>query len=111
MMRHDENINPLLCTYKLGRSKSPIIRHSQIGLILPYGLTLIHIVPTSDMGFAEDYIHWVYWTWNLNGEWFGGFKQEHIDWFCSLKVIERGQTRNPNWYLHDPAEYRKMRAF
>ena len=109
LMRFDENTDPLMCAYKIGKSINPDTRNAQIGIVMPYDLTITHIVPTSDMTWAEDYIHWVFYTWHLRGEWFGGINQEQLDWFCSLTQIEQGSMIDPPWYIHPRNIYIQLR--
>jgi hypothetical protein len=56
--------------FKIGRSKQPDVRFSQIGLQLPFPFEVLHIVPVSDMYEAEKHLHSKFAHRHLNGEWF-----------------------------------------
>jgi hypothetical protein len=56
--------------YKIGLSKQPKVRFSQIGLQLPFTFEVLHIISASNMYEAESKLHQKYVHRRLNGEWF-----------------------------------------
>lgn len=56
--------------FKIGLSKNPKVRFSQIGLQLPYPYEVLHIIPATNMYEAEMKLHEKYAHQRLNGEWF-----------------------------------------
>lgn len=64
------NTDPLMCPYKIGRSKYPTVRQDQIGVKMPFDTTLILVMRVDDMDVAERNLHRQYGRWRLNGEWF-----------------------------------------
>jgi hypothetical protein len=56
--------------YKIGLSKQPQVRFSQIGLQLPFPFQVLHIISAGNMYEAEAKLHQKYIHKRLNGEWF-----------------------------------------
>jgi hypothetical protein len=71
--------------YKIGKSKDVPSRLRSF-LQLPFKTRLIHTIPTSDMVWAENYLHRTFAHCRLNGEWFDLAPQE-VDWICGLTAL------------------------
>lgn len=71
--------------YKIGKSKDVPSRLRSF-LQLPFKTRLIHTIPTSDMVWAENYLHRVFAHCRLNGEWFD-LTPADIDWICGLTAL------------------------
>jgi hypothetical protein len=56
--------------YKIGRSKNPPSRAKQIGVKMPFGVELIHVIHTDDMRKLESELHTRFAEKHVNGEWF-----------------------------------------
>lgn len=87
LMRLDESLDPGLCAYKIGKSRDAKIRHRQLSIVLPYPLTVLHIVRVQDMSWAESYLHSVFSRTRLNGEWFH-LSSEDVAWICALTTAD-----------------------
>lgn len=71
--------------YKIGKSKDVPSRLRSF-LQLPFRTRLIHAIPTSDMVWAENYLHRAFAHCRLNGEWFDPAPQD-VDWICGLTTL------------------------
>jgi hypothetical protein len=81
------------CSYKIGKSKDAVIRHSAIGVKLPYPVELLCVLLVDDMKQTEDYIHDLLNPFHLRGEWFA-LQEVHVAWFFQLCwEIEQGNWR------------------
>jgi Meiotically up-regulated gene 113 len=58
------------CPFKIGQSVNPEIRRSQLGIVMPYELSVVKWIPTNDMDWAEDILHDTYAQERLQGEWY-----------------------------------------
>lgn len=56
--------------YKIGKSKTPEIRHKEIGLLLPFEIKLVHTIKCEGYSQAEKLLHQRYASKRTNGEWF-----------------------------------------
>lgn len=83
LMRLEQDSDPLKCAHKIGKSVDVPQRNRQIGIALPYELTVVHMVPVQDMDWCETLLHSVYTRGWLRGEWFK-LDQDGIDTFCRL---------------------------
>lgn len=70
VMRLWTHTDPEMCPYKIGKTTSPKIRASQLGIKMPFEMSIILLLPTNDMDQLERDLHDAYWTQRLNGEWF-----------------------------------------
>lgn len=70
VMRLHTSDNIYECPYKIGQSVNPTIRRSQLGIVMPYELSVVKWIPTDDMDEAESLMHEIYWDNRLQGEWF-----------------------------------------
>ena len=73
--------------YKIGMSTNVPSRVSAFGLQLPFRTKLIHSIPTSDMKWAESYLHHTFAHCRLNGEWFN-LTSDDVAWICALVELE-----------------------
>ncbi len=87
LMRLDENLNPDMCAYKIGKSKSAQIRHKQLGILMPYPLTVVCTIAVEDMVWAESYLHSIFIQFRLNGEWFH-LSSKDVTWICALTTAD-----------------------
>jgi hypothetical protein len=71
--------------YKIGKTKD-IPSRLRSFLQLPFRTRLIHAIPTSDMVWAENYLHRVFAHCRLNGEWFD-LAPADVDWICGLTAL------------------------
>lgn len=56
--------------YKIGMTKNPQKRMSQISPLLPHPINIIHVREVDDCSRAESFLHEKYASKRLNGEWF-----------------------------------------
>jgi hypothetical protein len=56
--------------YKIGKSHDVPKRYNTLKVQVPHKVELAHVLPTSDMVWAEKYLHSRYAFERLNGEWF-----------------------------------------
>lgn len=82
--------------YKIGRTKDLDQRFKPIALQLPYPVTLVWAWMSSDVEYAEAFLHATYEEQRLNGEWFR-LEEADIQWLVGLKQIEP-----PIRYLQQP---------
>ena len=87
LLRLEQNLDPDMCAYKIGKSKSAHIRHKQLGILLPYPLTIVHTVAVEDMDWAESLLHSTFTLVRLNGEWFH-LLNEDVAWICALTTAD-----------------------
>jgi hypothetical protein len=76
---------------KIGRAKEIHARIAAINLQLPFRVELIHSIETSDMVWAERWLHKKYAHCRMNGEWFL-LTAEDINWIKSLTRLEQSHT-------------------
>jgi hypothetical protein len=76
-----------LPVYKIGRTKSLEDRRRIYKVLLPVRIDLICAIPTSDIAWAEAWIHNSVRHFWLNGEWFM-LNDERIEWFRSIEYIK-----------------------
>lgn len=87
VMRLDESTETLRCPHKIGLSKLPTIRQDQLGILMPYSVSLILVMKVDNMREAEQRLHRRYARSRLNGEWFRLTKIE-----LAQLVLEAGGT-------------------
>jgi len=83
LMRLEETGNVWECAHKVGRSVSPEGRMTQLGIVLPYELTLVKSFGVDDARYYEKMLHEILEPFHLRGEWFWPHPQ-WINWFRSL---------------------------
>jgi hypothetical protein len=71
--------------YKIGLSKQPKVRFSQIGLQLPFPYEVLHLISATNMYEAESKLHQKYAHQRLNGEWFSLTENE----VAEIRSIEK----------------------
>lgn len=72
--------------YKIGLSKQPKVRFSQIGLQLPFPFEVLHIISATNMYETESKLHQKYAHQRLNGEWFSLTESEVAE-ICSIEKM------------------------
>jgi hypothetical protein len=70
---------------KIGLSKQPKVRFSQIGLQLPFPYEVLHLISATNMYEAESKLHQKYAHQRLNGEWFSLTENE----VAEIRSIEK----------------------
>lgn len=101
LMRLEENLNPWKCAHKVGRSIDPEGRTRQLGIILPYNLTLLHSIWVEDVTKYERIMHEALHPWHLQGEWFWP-EPQWVNWFRSLSqhYLDTGEYPYHEPYVH-----------
>jgi len=69
--------------FKIGKTINLSVRNRQIGLQLPFEVTLVHAISTNDINDSERYWHTKFRTKRLNGEWFN-LSEEDVSEFSSI---------------------------
>lgn len=72
--------------YKIGKSVDVPTRAGAFTLQLPFPIQLIHSIPTSDMVWAEAYMHRTFAHCRMNGEWFD-LSPDDVAWICDIESI------------------------
>lgn len=70
VMRLHASPNAYECPMKIGQSVHPTARRGQLGIVMPYELSIILSFPADDMDKAEQYCHGALSKYHLQGEWF-----------------------------------------
>lgn len=83
LMRLHESPNPLLCPHKIGRTSDLSQRHKMLGIKMPYPVTLVAAIETTDMHEVERFLHETLQTNRLHGEWFR-LEEWQIRTFCGM---------------------------
>jgi hypothetical protein len=68
--------SPLFGWYKIGKSKTPEVRISDLGILLPFKIQVIGVWKTHNRHEAEKALHELYANSKINGEWFEFTKHE-----------------------------------
>jgi Meiotically up-regulated gene 113 len=58
------------CPFKIGQSVDPVIRRSQLGIVMPYELSVLKWIRTDDMNYAERLLHETFENCRLQNEWY-----------------------------------------
>lgn len=58
------------CPFKIGQSVNPEIRRSQLGIVMPYELSVLKWIKTNDMEHAEQILHQSFEDCRIQGEWY-----------------------------------------
>lgn len=85
LMRLNENTDPLKCAHKIGRTADLKARHKMIHVKMPYPVTLVIAVHTTDMYEVETFLHRTLETNRLHGEWFR-LEDWQIRTFCAMAL-------------------------
>jgi len=72
--------------FKIGKTIDLSVRNRQIGLQLPFEVTLVHAISTNDIDELERYWHTRFRTKRLNGEWFN-LSNEDVSKFSSISEM------------------------
>lgn len=70
VMRLHQSRNVYECPCKIGQSVNPTARRRQLGIVMPYKLSILLSFPTDDMDEAERTLHATPVHFRLDGEWF-----------------------------------------
>ncbi len=81
--------------YKIGRTNCLDRRMKDIKLQLPFPVERIFSIETSDMVWAETYLHQHFAKFRKNGEWFE-LGAEDVKWILSLTKLEPHQIETAN---------------
>lgn len=81
--------------YKIGRTKSLARRMKDIKLQLPFPAECIFSIETSDMFWAETYLHRHFAKFRKNGEWFE-LPADDVKWILSLIKLEADRVETAN---------------
>lgn len=80
---------PVFGWYKIGKSKTPEIRVNNLGILLPFKLSVIGIWKAKNHHQLEKSLHEIYSKHQINGEWFEFTKPEAYAVFSSLPIEAR----------------------
>lgn len=81
--------SPLFGWYKIGKSKTPEVRVTHLGILLPFKLHVIGVWSAKNHSLLETTLHEKYKDQAINGEWFEFTKKGVYDVFNSLPVEAR----------------------
>lgn len=70
VMRLHQSDNIYECPYKIGQSVNPQIRRSQLGIVMPYELSVLKWIRTDNMDWVESIFHESFEKHHLQGEWY-----------------------------------------
>jgi hypothetical protein len=70
VMRLHVSDNIFECPYKIGQSVNPTIRRSQIGIVMPYEISVVKMIRTNDMDWCEALFHESFERDRMQGEWY-----------------------------------------
>lgn len=76
--------SPLFGWYKIGKSKTPEVRVTNLGILLPFKLRIIGIWKAKNHSLLETTLHEKYKANAINGEWFEFTAKEAHEVFNSL---------------------------
>lgn len=62
--------SPIFRWYKIGKSKTPVIRVKDLGILLPFKLHVIGVWKAENHSLLEKTLHEIYNPCRINGEWF-----------------------------------------
>lgn len=69
--------------YKIGKSIDPDVRIKSLGVVLPFAITPLHIIPSQDYIAAEKRLHERFAQKRQRGEWFD-LDEQDLSWLISL---------------------------
>lgn len=76
------------CPYKIGKSKHVPRRVSELGIVLPYPIEIVHIIQTDYMNEVEHQMHSMFEEFHAQGEWFH-LSREAVEWVCERWSTDR----------------------
>ena len=76
--------SPIFGWYKIGKSKTPVIRVKDLGILLPFKLHVIGVWSAKDHSLLEKTLHEIYDPCHINGEWFEFSKKDVYKVFDSI---------------------------
>ena len=76
--------SPTFGWYKIGKSITPVIRVSNLGVLLPFKLVVIGVWKAENHTLLEQTLHDIYKDCRINGEWFEFAKGEVYKVFETL---------------------------
>lgn len=78
--------NPIFKWYKIGKSVSPEVRVQELGILLPFKLTVIGVWKAADHSLLESELHARYEYCRINGEW---FRFEHDEIYHLFRLLPK----------------------
>ena len=69
---------PVFGWYKIGKSKTPIVRVRDLGILLPFKIRVIGVWKAEDHTLMEQALHEKYIDNRVNGEWFEFDRKEML---------------------------------
>jgi hypothetical protein len=94
--------------FKIGKSDNPIRREKQLRRVYGEDLHFWNVIASSDMAWAETYLHYRFEDRRVNNEWFALLSDE-VKWVLSITRIDRNaimidpKRQAGQWY----GEYKK----
>jgi Meiotically up-regulated gene 113 len=70
LLRLEQDPDPLKCAYKIGRTNDLRNRQKLIGVLMPYPVTLVWAIETSEASATERMFHDLLRDVRMHGEWF-----------------------------------------
>ena len=80
---------PTFGWYKIGKSKTPVLRVKNLGVLLPFKIHVIGVWSAKNHTLLEKTLHEIYSPNRINGEWFEFTKQEVQHVFYSIPIEAR----------------------
>lgn len=99
LMRLEENTDPWKCAHKVGRSRHPDERMKQLGLVLPYDLTILHLFWARDYVATEKLLHEELKSYHLQGEWYYPEPQ----WVNFFRTLSQYYIDTGEYPEHEPS--------
>jgi hypothetical protein len=72
--------------YKIGKSIVPKVRIRSMGVVLPFAIEPIHLIPSNDYSRAERSLHDKFGDQRVRGEWFA-LTEGDVEWLLSLNRL------------------------
>jgi hypothetical protein len=89
VMRLHTSDNAYECPYKIGQSVRPSARQGQLGIVMPYQLSILHVFPADDMDAAEREMHTTPTDQRMQGEWFH-FDRDYLETILAIRCFKDG---------------------
>ena len=80
---------PLFGWYKIGKSRTPTVRVSDLGILLPFKIKVLGVWKAQDHTKLEAELHQQYKQNRINGEWFSFTREEVAHLYISLPSAAR----------------------
>ena len=92
---------PVFGWYKIGKSKTPTVRISNLGILLPFKVHIIGVWRAENHSLMEKTLHEIHQSCRINGEWFEFTRKEIHDVFASIPI---GSCIYPTDHSHHPLD-------